>query len=338
MSESNSCCSNHTGVALRDDDPDQYELPTNWTKRAVFARWLNKNGYNILTDGRGVSIISEKADVDADCKSITCPTFRSYWSKNYPGMIIPRARADICGNCYVAVNGYRTNRSKHRSVNHLLSYHNSYSDSSSDEESDSNNDCKERERVPIDAVKHCTNAKSQREYFNRLTAEAKEANFEGISHALRHWVLVAGYCQNMGIPHFGGEQSGETYYYSPLSCYCFGVVNAVLEKDHLYANMYHEGQGQKGGNNVASLLVKVLKTIGAMKEGERGGPLTIVMDNCGGQNKNRMVLRTALFLVEFGYLSMVLLLFLVRGHTKNNCDRLFNLLKNHFHEQNVYSY
>jgi hypothetical protein len=62
------------------------------------------------------------------------------------------------------------------------------------------------------------------------------------------------------------------------------------------------------------------------------------MDNCGGQNKNRMVLRTALFLVECGYFSSVLLLFLVRGHTKNNCDRLFNLLKDHFHKQNVYSY
>lgn len=102
--------------------------------------------------------------------------------------------------------------------------------------------------------------------------------------------------------------------------------------------MYHEGQGQKGGNNVASLLFKVLKNIGAMKEDEMGGSLTIVMDNCGGQNKNRMVLRSALFLVECGYFSSVLLLFLVRGHTKNNCDRLFNLLKLHFHDQNVYSY
>jgi hypothetical protein len=111
----------HTEVVLQDDDPDQYELPTNWTKRAMFARWLNENSYDIWTDRRGVSIISEKADGDADCKSITWPTFRSYWSKNYPGMIIPRARADICGDCYVAVIGYRTNRSKHRSVNHLLS-------------------------------------------------------------------------------------------------------------------------------------------------------------------------------------------------------------------------
>jgi hypothetical protein len=77
----------------------------------------------------------------------------------------------------------------------------------------------------------------------------------------------------MGIPHIGGEQPGETYYFIPLSIYCFGVVNPLLPQDQLYANMYHEGQGQKGaGNNVASLIMKVLQTIGAMQEDEKGGP------------------------------------------------------------------
>jgi hypothetical protein len=323
----------HAGTALRDDS-DEHELPTNWTKRAVFARWLKENGYSIATDGRGVSIITETVEGDADIKACTWPTFRLYWKKNHSKMIIPRARADICGDCFVAVNGFRSNKSKLRSANYLV--YTSDSDSDSDDEDE--DDCEEREQILIDAAQHCCNAKGQREYFNRLTAEAKEANHEGMAHILRRWVLVADYCQNMGIPHFGGEQPGETYYFSPLSCYCFGVADPLRDQDHLYANMYHEGQGQKGGNNVASLLLKVLKQIGAFKEDEFGGPLTIVMDNCGGQNKNRMVLRTALFLVECGYFSSVLLLFLVRGHTKNNCDRLFNLLKDHFHKQNVYSY
>jgi hypothetical protein len=147
----------------------------------------------------------------------------------------------------------------------------------SDEEDE--DDCEEREQILIDAAKHCCNAKGQREYFNRLTAEAKEANYEGMAHIVRRWVLVADYCQNMGIPHFGGEQPGKTYYFSPLSCYCFGAADPLCEQDRLYANLYHEGQGQKGGNNVASLLFKVLKHIGALKEDEFGGPMTIVMDD-----------------------------------------------------------
>jgi hypothetical protein len=324
-----------TGTALRDNSED-YELPTNWSKRAVFARWLNETGYTIKTDGRGIAVITETVEGEATCKPCKWPTFHLYWKKKHANMIIPRARADICGDCYVAVNGYRSNRSRHRSTNYLIFSSDEDEDSDTDSDGD---DCEVRERILIDAAKHCSNAKAQRDYFNRLTAEAKQANtVVPLAHHIRHWLLVADYCQNMGIPHFGGEQPGETYYFSPLSVYCFGVVNALLPKDHLYANMYHEGQGQKGGNNVASQLMKVLQHIGAMKEDEKGGPLTIVMDNCGGQNKNRMVLRTALFLVECGYFSSVLMLFLVRGHTKNNCDRLFNLLKDHFHKQNVYSY
>ena len=68
-----------------------------------------------------------------------------------------------------------------------------------------------------------------------------------------------------------------------------------------------------------------------------GGRLTIVMDNCGGQNKNRMVLQLALYLVEQKYFSTVEFIFYIRGHTKNVCDRLFNLLKIRYHKSNIYT-
>ena len=37
-------------------------------------------------------------------------------------------------------------------------------------------------------------------------------------------VYTADYSQNMGLPNFAGEQPGETYYYSPLQAFVFGVV------------------------------------------------------------------------------------------------------------------
>jgi hypothetical protein len=61
------------------------------------------------------------------------------------------------------------------------------------------------------------------------------------------------------------------------------------------------------------------------------------MDNCGGQNKNKMVLRLALYLVERKYFSTVEFIFYIRGHTKNVCDRLFNLLKIWYHKSDVYT-
>jgi hypothetical protein len=140
----------------------------------------------------------------------------------------------------------------------------------------------------------------------------------------------------MALPHFGGEQPGETYYFSPLSVYCFGMVDPTIDK--LFAHLYTEGQGQKGGNNVASLIMKTLRHMDILNEDEAGRELSIVMDNCGGQNKNRMVLRMSLYLVEVGYFRTVNLIFLVRGHTKNPCDRMFNTLKKEYHRSNCYTF
>ncbi len=56
------------------------------------------------------------------------------------------------------------------------------------------------------------------------------------------------------------------------------------------------------------------------------------MDSCVGQNKNKMVLRQALYLVEQKFFNKVEFIFYIRGHTQNVCDRLFNLLKLHYHK------
>ena len=72
-------------------------------------------------------------------------------------------------------------------------------------------------------------------------------------------------------------------------------------------------------------------------EGRCAERLSIVMDNCAGQNKNKMVLRLALMLVEVKYFKRVEFIFYVKGHTKNTCDRMFNLLKLRYHASNVYT-
>jgi hypothetical protein len=80
---------------------------------------------------------------------------------------------------------------------------------------------------------------------------------------------------------------------------------------------------------VASLILKMLRLpeINLLDKDEAGGELNFILDNCSGQNKNQMVLRLANLLVELGMFKLVNFLFLVRGHTKNPCDRMFNILK-----------
>jgi hypothetical protein len=66
--------------------------------------------------------------------------------------------------------------------------------------------------------------------------------------------------------------------------------------------------------------------------------LTIVMDNCSGQNKNNVVLRLAPYISKMNYFRTVEFVFYVCGHTKNVCDRLFNQMKIWFHKGQVHSY
>jgi len=73
------------------------------------------------------------------------------------------------------------------------------------------------------------------------------------------------------------------------------------------------------------------KTKGPRKE------LAVIMDNCGGQKKNRMVIRLAPLIVELGLYKKVNFAFLVARHTKNSCDHLFNILKLKYRKSDIFS-
>lgn len=133
-----------------------------------------------------------------------------------------------------------------------------------------------------------------------------------------------------------------TYYFSPLNVNNLGIVDHAHEwpdgvRHCLHAHIYHEGEGKKGADNVASLLMKTLKENNIARLEERGFKLVAVFDNCTGQNKNNTVLKLVPFLVEYGYFEEVEFIFLVVGHTKNACDRKFNQLKALPRETNTYT-
>ena len=105
------------------------------------------------------------------------------------------------------------------------------------------------------------------------------------------------------------------------------------------AFLYHEGECKKGGNNVISLIHQSLKNKVVFEDAKDKGPgeyPTLVFGNCEGQNKNRMVLRYLLYLVESRIYKTVEAIFLVCGDTTNIRDWFFKQLKRDFHHKNVY--
>ena len=196
-------------------------------------------------------------------------------------------------------------------------------------------------------VRHVLSAKAQRSHLKKCKAESMEHLKNNMPHDKRHYTFICDYSQNMSYPHLGAEQAGETYYFTPSSVYCFGMVdcahlykgmNGVEDGDHMYAHVYEEAMGSKGGNNVASLILKTLGKLGLLIKEKMGGKLSIFFDNCVGQNKNNIVLLLVPMLVECGYFSQVEFVFLVVGHTKNACDKMFNDLKNKMSKLQVWTY
>jgi hypothetical protein len=103
--------------------------------------------------------------------------------------------------------------------------------------------------------------------------------------------------------------------------------------NRLYTHLYQEGQGKRGGSNMASLILKQLKHLSLLDQPK----LNIVFNNCPGQNTNNFILRLVPYLVEMGYFKEVNFIFLVGvGHTKNCYNQTFNLLKIQYRKSNIY--
>jgi hypothetical protein len=207
------------------------------------------------------------------------------------------------------------------------------------EEEEVDDEVLQREKKFDDAVKHVKMARAQRQLVNEKMSKAKEDALASTIHSERTHTFIVDYGQNMSLPSFGTSQPGDTYYYTPLTIFNLGVVDVSHpDGEHLYCHLYKEGDGKKGGDNVASLLMKSLRQLNILQEGCRGKELNVVFDNCPGQNKNHHVLWLVPYLIEMGYFETVNFIFLVVGHTKNAADRRFNNLKMIYRKSNVYTF
>ncbi len=143
---------------------------------------------------------------------------------------------------------------------------------------------------------------------------------------------------------YNKEQPSCTYYFSPMSIYNLGVVNHAhvcndgWVSEHLHCHVYTEGVGKKGANNAELLIMKTLQKLNLLCKDSVHGELNIIFDNCSGQNKYNTALKLPAWLMAMGYFKEIHFIFLVVGHTKNVADRLFNLLKQEYWKQNLFTF
>jgi hypothetical protein len=330
-------------TTLKFDDDELMELPPNLSKRSLYARLVEERGWKFIYSSN--SKVIEKTCLDGKEQDVpSWSAFTNFWKKNYPKLVIAKPREDICGDCWTFANRHKLLSKRKKFVDDACSSSSESSENEEDKEGDKSEEDEateeieimmENEELVIEASKHVEMAQIQRKLFQKLKASAVATAL--LPPEERVVTFVADYSQNMYIPNFAMEQPGETYYYSPLNVSVFGVVNCCVDPHKLSALIYTEDQGKKGGNNVVSLLMYELKRQGLDTPSKPYKELNFVFDNCGGQNKNRMVLRNLIYIVKKKIATVVRAVFLIRGHTKNDCDRLFNIMKKQYRRTNTYT-
>lgn len=325
---------------VRDDDIDGVDLPSHCTKLGLYKQFVAERGWRFIYDPKNrildkVPIDGMEQDPDNPSALPSINSFKAYWEKHFPKMKIQSASADICDECFVFANQvrYRQRLTGKEGADALKD--DMEDDRIADEAlKDKEADALKAETLILSAAEHVNKQQKQRALFKHVKLQARNPLYQGTGVQVH--TFVADFSQNMGVPNLAGEQPGKAYYLSPLSAFVFGVVDCSNKKTTLAAHTYFETDGKKGGNNVASMLWNELARKGLTTP---AGPkeINFVMDNCGGQNKNRMVLRLLFLLVKLKICFKARMIFLVKGHTKNDCDRMFNLMKKTYRNTNCYT-
>lgn len=77
------------------------------------------------------------------------------------------------------------------------------------------------------------------------------------------------------------------YYKSKVNSYNFTITNIVTGETNCY--FWHEGEGNRGANEIASCVFKYLQDLDSQFPNEEL-EITFYSDNCCGQNKNRFIM------------------------------------------------
>lgn len=115
------------------------------------------------------------------------------------------------------------------------------------------------------------------------------------------------------------------YYKSKLNV--FNLTFFDLKSTDVYCFVWHEGEADRGVNEIGSCVLKVIeeKALSAKEE-----PIDLIFytDNCGGQQKNKFMIKLYQYAVQnFPKINSITHKFLVKGHTQNEGDCAHSLIE-----------
>lgn len=130
--------------------------------------------------------------------------------------------------------------------------------------------------------------------------------------------ITLDYMQNLPLPVIPVQ---EIFYFRQLWLYAFEIHSLKTEAGHFY--MYHEGQGNKGPNEVCTFLNDYIVNHIPQEVQE----LHIFSDACPGQNKNNTMVRFLITIQNRNRFKKIYHHFPIRGHSFLPCDRDFGSAK-----------
>ena len=283
------------------------------------------------------------------------PTFLNYWKQKHPNIKIRNKGADTCKDCQVWLNelwmralAAAEEKNDDDIEMQVEDVARMADDKTMADNGTTNNgralegEIRTVESILDKAKDHVNQYQCQRKRVKQIIANACiDVLNKVIPSALKQKVITIDMGQNLNLPNFLVEQPGDTYYLLALTIYLVGIVdNASFDEttgkfqEKMTAYVWKEGEADCGANNICLCLLKHFQKQGWLHHKINShSELTIIADNCGGQNKNKHAVQFLMWLVEAGYFAKIELFFLVKGHTKNACDRMFNLVKLGYHKK-----
>lgn len=124
--------------------------------------------------------------------------------------------------------------------------------------------------------------------------------------------------------------NGASYYKRKLNCYNLTVYELQTGRGFCYT--WHEGEGARGTNEIASCVAKYLERI----DEEGYSHVVMYSDTCGGQNRNK-IFSTAIihFLSVAKNVSKIEHKYFESGHSQMECDSMHSAIEKAFKNREV---
>lgn len=120
-----------------------------------------------------------------------------------------------------------------------------------------------------------------------------------------------------------------------MKFHCYGIINHSVNKR--YINIIPALYAQ-GPNMICSILLDhIMHTLSFAKDSQRSRNLTIQVDNCWKENKNKWVLAFAALLVHWKIYDQVQVSSLVPGHTHEDIDQMFSNFYKYYYRHSLCS-